>query len=118
MGYCSDVGLCLNPEATQLFNKALESLSPEFAEKIKEFLNDANKYERDGAVCFCWDWIKWYDVFDDVKFIQDFIADLEFDKFLFIRLGDDVEDTEMYGRYYGNPFNMTLDRRIYVNDAA
>jgi len=115
MGYRSEVGICLNPESTQLFKAQLASLSPKIAEQINLCLKYTDIHERDGTMLFYWARIQWYDAKDDVKFFQDFIDNLDPDKFLFIRIGDNYDDTELLGDYYDNPFEMDFVRKVSAN---
>ena len=125
MGYRSDVRI-------RLTKKDYERLVKEFNEKVlpitewnlfdkehlevyKELKNvPCWKVTDDGedieethdCVFFGWNWVKWYDDYDDVDFIMNFIQDC--DHYAFCRIGEssegDVETHErnmdMIGFYY------------------
>ena len=125
MGYRSDVRI-------RLTKKDYERLVKEFEEKItpktgynlfdKEHLDTYKEVKNvpcwkvtdDGedieethdCVFFGWNWVRWYDGYDDVDFIMDFID--ECDHYAFCRIGEssegDVEaherNMDMIGFYY------------------
>ena len=63
----------------------------------------------DGRVYTC---VKWYEDFSDVSFIENLLAELDWKDFLFIRIGEDYDDTEVRGDFWDNPFELGLTRKI------
>ena len=63
-----------------------------------------------------WDSIKWYEFdpeyFPEIDFISSFLHSLKEDDYLFIRIGENLEDIETNGMYLGNPFNLGISRKI------
>ena len=111
MGYRSEVILAVGPEVMPQFMVTMAK-SPEarrmcFADAdtmIKDYC------DIEGAFLFRWDHIKWYDSFEEVEAIQDFMqwcADeqIEVDGeqvnadeyFRFVRIGEEMDDNEVQG---------------------
>ena len=111
MGYRSEVILAVGPEVMPQFMVTMAK-SPEarkmcFAEAdtmIKDYC------DIEGAFLFRWDHIKWYDSFEEVEAIQDFInwCDSErievdgkevdaADFYRFVRIGEEMDDNEVQG---------------------
>ena len=111
MGYRSEVILAVGPEVMPQFMVTMAK-SPEarrmcFADAdtmIKDYC------DIEGAFLFRWDHVKWYDSFEEVEAIQDFMqwcADeqIEVDGeqvnadeyFRFVRIGAEMDDNEVQG---------------------
>ena len=111
MGYRSEVILAVGPEVMPQFMVTMAK-SPEARklcwsehdEMIKDYCNIK------GAFLFRWNHIKWYDSFEEVEAIQDFIqwcADeqievdgkqVEADEYYrFVRIGEEMDDNEVHG---------------------
>jgi hypothetical protein len=111
MGYRSEVILAVGPEVMPQFMVTMAK-SPEarklcFAEAdtmIKDYC------DIEGAFLFRWDHIKWYDSFEEIEALQDFIEwcnseDIEVDGkmqqaaeyFRFVRIGEETDDNEVDG---------------------
>ena len=111
MGYRSEVILAVAPEVMPQFMvtmaKSTQARTMCFgdAEVIKDY--DGTK----GAMLFRWDHIKWYDTYEGVNAIQDFIQWCEDevikdeegnqspgdDYYRFIRIGEEMDDNEVQG---------------------
>lgn len=65
-----------------------------------------------GAELWYWSWLKWYVDYPDVHWTEDFINRLDDGDFMFVRLGDDADDNEERGQFWGNPFDLGLVREI------
>tara|TARA_B100001564_G_C20412625_1_gene566377 strand:- start:1 stop:375 length:375 start_codon:yes stop_codon:yes gene_type:complete len=111
MGYRSEVILAVGPEVMPQFMVTMAK-SPEarkmcFAEAdtmIKDYCDIK------GAFLFRWDHIKWYDTFEEVEAIQDFIQWCEDEQievdgkqvnadeyYRFVRIGEEMDDNEVHG---------------------
>ena len=111
MGYRSEVILAIGPEVMPQFMVTMAK-SPEarkmcFAEAdtmIKDYC------DIEGAFLFRWGHIKWYDTFEEIEAIQDFIqwcedARIEVDGkevnadeyYRFVRIGEEMDDNEVHG---------------------
>jgi hypothetical protein len=117
MGYRSDVGLCLTNAGKGVLDAKLRTLEAthEKTQHIRNILNTScNKLEdqESGAVAWFWETVKWYADYDDVSFIESFLKDLDDGEYLFIRIGESDDDTEIRGTFLDNPFSMHLVRGI------
>ena len=80
---------------------------------MKDFLCEAVRHsDESGAVAYYWDNVKWYADFLEVRFIENLTVELDWEDFLFIRVGEDSDDTEYRGGFWDNPFPMGLARSI------
>ena len=101
MGYRSEVVLVVGKEVMPQFMVTMAK-SPEaralcFAEATRH-----EDYEEKGNMLFAWDCIKWYDSYEEIRAIEDFLdwCDSDIDAaecFRFVRIGEEVEDIEERG---------------------
>ena len=125
MGYYSDVALCLTKAGAAKLATAIEarvsSTPTDFTcSAIKDLVGDEPAYKdaATGAVAFCWNGMKWYAVFEEVAFVESFMADLEYAEYYFIRVGEDYDDIEVNGGFWGNPLGMRIERKIAMGDTG
>ena len=86
MGYRSQVALAIEKE-----------LCETKCSKIREDLEDCDTISKTkGYYVFTWDGVKWYEDYDDIKRITDFIAENN-EKVYFVRIGEDTDDIEHTG---------------------
>ena len=117
MGYRSDVGLALSKSgALRLQEKlnALDKTSESYiqATNLLEYAHKHQKHDESGAELFLWDYLKWYEHYPDVHFMEALMNELESDDFLFLRIGEDMNDNEERGNFWDNPFELTILRTI------
>ena len=117
MGYRSDVGLALSKSGALRLHEKLNSLDKNSESYIQttnllKYAHKHQKHEESGAELFLWDYLKWYDNYPDVRFIEDLMNELESDDFLFLRIGEDMNDNEEKGSFWDNPFELTILRTI------
>ena len=117
MGYYSDVALCLTKNGMDQLKTALaeaERNKPDSFAAIKILIGDepSRTDERTGAVVFLWEGERWYDEFDEIAFVEEFMDNLPHEDFLFIRLGEDYDDIETRGSYWCNPQRVRITREI------
>jgi hypothetical protein len=122
MGYRSDIGLCLSAEGKKKLEQALPELerkNKEVAETVNKLLNSGNmrEHKESGAVAYYWEWLKWYPEYEDVSFFESLMESLEDNDYLFIRLGESDDDSEIKGAFLDNPFSMCISRSINFDDA-
>ena len=111
MGYRSEVILAVGPEVMPQFMvtmakspQAREMCWAEHTEMIKDYAGVK------GAFLFRWDHVKWYDSFEEVQALQDFMEWCENeiievdDKgvdasnyYRFVRIGEETDDNEVQG---------------------
>ena len=117
MGYRSDVGLALSKVGAVSLQKKLVALDQDSETffKVTELLKYAHKHmkhEETGSELYLWDYLKWYDSYSDVRFIEDLMGELEDEEFLFLRIGEDMNDNEEKGSFWDNPFELSILRTI------
>lgn len=91
MGYYSEVRISmLKNDFLELKARAAMVLEYNFIEKLDELTI------RGDAVVFGWNEIKWYQSFSEVRFIEDYLAELQEKGHpcSFIRIGEDVDDIQ------------------------
>ena len=112
MGYGSEVVLVVGKEVMPQFMVTMAK-SPEaralcFAEATRH-----EDYEEKGNMLFAWDCIKWYDSYEEIRAIEDFLdwcdsedvpsQDAKGERvdgdecYRFVRIGEEVEDIEERG---------------------
>jgi hypothetical protein len=113
MGYRSEVVLVVGKEVMPQFMVTMAK-SPEARAMCFGEADRRADYEEKGNMLFAWDGIKWYDSFEGVSAIQDFLdwcdsesvphpdsedgAPVDGDEcYKFVRLGEDSEDIEERG---------------------
>ena len=117
MGYRSDVGLALSKAgAFRLYEKLnfLDKNSDSYIQttNLLEYAHKHQKHEKSGAELFLWDYLKWYDSFPEIRFFENLMGELEWDDFLFLCIGEDMNDNEEKGSFWDNPFELTILRTI------
>lgn len=133
MGYRSTVALVLSADGVEALGKYMERLwehDNRTESALAEYLGEADVYKRDdkGNVFFLWDDVKWYCYLPEYEgpyHIERFVntigdiqdtCGLSSDDFLFIRLGDDIDDVHVMGNMWDNPFNVGIRREIVYDD--
>lgn len=111
MGYRSEVVLVVGNEVMPQFMVAMAK-SPAARAMCWQDTDDRvmNYNGESGSVLFKWNWIKWYDSYEEVQAIEDFMnwcdsetievhgAEVEANEyFSFIRIGEELEDVEQRG---------------------
>lgn len=117
MGYYSNVALCLTKNGMDQLKTALaeaEKNNPDNFAAIKILIGDepSRTDESTGAVVFLWEGERWYNEFDEIAFVEEFMDNLPREDFLFIHLGEDYDDIETRGSYWCNPQRVRIAREI------
>ena len=120
MGYRSDVGLALTQAPLQTLNQKLNALdkTSEAFSVITDFFTYADKHFEDtesGAEVYLWEYVKWYEEFPDVGFVEKLLAELDWSDYLFIRIGEELEDIDTRGSFWDNPFDLGISRSIILS---
>ena len=121
MGYRSEVCIGFTDAAGRLFKTMLDHLPDDH--EVRDLVKDAEQNftqnildkaaplstERlsDYEGKLYWNYVKWYQRFDDVGFIEDFLSAIPDEDYRFVRIGEDQDDSENRGEYY--------DAEIYIN---
>ncbi len=111
MGYRSQVCIGMTDDASRLFRTMLEHV-PE-SHEIHGLLKDAETYRQphpwgdkhknpneDCEDKLYWDHVKWYDGYEDIDFIESFLADcIPEEDYRLVRVGEETDDVEERGDY-------------------
>ena len=95
MGYRSDIRLKLETKDFKQLKTIVKDTSLEefdICKNIKDVIYYGDKYYEEDIVYCGWDYIKWYDDFQEVKQIKDFLQKLY--AYAFARFGEDITDIE------------------------
>lgn len=116
MGYRSEVVLAISKDVMPQF-LAILAKSPETRDMCFAYNDEVEKnYNDDGSLLIYWDAIKWYDSYEPVQLLENFMSKCEdgtFEDevgdvddggalFRFVRIGEDEEDTETRGYGFDN----------------
>ena len=110
MGYRSEIVITLSKEAKKILEEKLDNLPDEEAENIESMLSSSDTHfiHESGAELYHWTWIKWYNSYPEVAFIEDFLNSLDDEghneDYCFLRIGEDLGDIEQQGFFYDDPF--------------
>ena len=114
MGYRSDVAIALSKEAAALLKARLEAATPD----ERYLLDNADLHDTDeesGDELWRWHYVKFYEEFREVAFINNFLQELDPSNYLFIRVGETYDDIEIRGDYWLNAFNLDVATSIVTN---
>lgn len=114
MGYRSQVCVGMTDEASRLFRTIVAHL-PEDHE-VHDLIKDAetsdygnsahwgDKHKSPNEDCetkMYWDYVKWYDSFECVGFVEAFLTDcIPEEDYRLVRVGEETDDVEERGEYY------------------
>ena len=110
MRYRSEVCIGMTDDASRLFRTILEHL-PEHHE-VKQLVKDAatqrtwawkDQHKSPDVDCedkMYWDYVKWYEGYDCVGFMEDFLENcIPCEDYRFVRIGEESDDVEERGEY-------------------
>lgn len=90
MGYRSEVTLTMYEKDFQEMIQKAKSESPDVA--LPFITKWARLYKNDNIITLFWDWVKWYEGFEDVGFVEDFMhSGVEYS---FRRVGEETGDID------------------------
>lgn len=114
MGYRSEVVLVLSKEAKETLKEKLDALPKEEKENIKSMFSCADRrfIHESGDELIHWTWVKWYNSYPEIAFIEDFLNNREDEDYYLMRIGEDLGDIELQGYFYDNPFDANIETRI------
>lgn len=106
MGYRSDVGLAMYKDD---FDKMIRTAAEENLD-LTDLFRCAGVYQHDsGVVTVYWEYVKWYEEFNDVCFVMEYIGKIAS---LFIRMGESSDD-EIEVRYGNDDDSIDFDEYMY-----
>ena len=90
MGYRSEVAITMK---TKDYNTMVRRAKALKNQVVYNLINNADIYEteEDKIITLYWGWIKWYSEYYEISWIKKFIRSIDS---TFVRLGEDVDDTE------------------------
>ena len=110
MGYRSQVAIAFTDHAVRLLN-AITEHEPNLAEMVSTAeLSTINESEDERGGKLFWDYVKWFDEYDDVLVMENLLQYLPDEDFHFLRLGEETNDIEERGCYYES--DMYVSRTI------
>ncbi len=115
MGYHSDVALTLSSKCVESLERKINNSQNCSKSALCTLLENADKKgtdDRTGDKYWYWNCIKWYNDYPEIYMLEEFMSSLDYDEYLFIRIGEDMNDTDVYGSYYENQFGMYLHHSI------
>lgn len=115
MGYYSEVALVFTAKGAEIMRSLVNEQELGTALQTRNFLEEADAHSIDSksrAEFFHWDSVKWYFIFEEVTCITSVMEELDDEDFLFIRIGENFDDLETHGAYWGNPFNLDTVRTM------
>lgn len=114
MGYRSDVCLCLKKNALAILEDGLSLGNISQMRSVSALLADSETITDPDKGDKLWFWsdIKWYPDYEDVAYIESSLSAMNKTDYLFIRIGEDSDDSEVQGCYWDNSFGLYLERRI------
>ena len=117
MGYYSDVLLVLSTQGIAKLSTYTKSISKNNTNTY--LINHTEKHliSSSGEELFYWKSVKWYEDFSEVQWIEKFINSLELNEYLFIRVGEFIDDVEELGTFYSNPFDVRFSRQIIFRES-
>ena len=115
MGYRSDVGFACDP----IIKQVVETVA-EWDKELKDLINYADDMSSDGYGRWLFSDVKWYESYPDVQIIENIMtmcdnADINglcYDSYGFVRLGEELDDTEMRGDTCS--FDLYVNRSIDI----
>ena len=133
MGYRSEVGMILSAESYELLVCELEKervdriLNNNNPDKFSSTIDLLDEMENDGAsnlpenstdIIFYYSWIKWYDSYDEIRFIERMLDMMEERDlaYSFLRIGEENQDIDArYNRSEDLCIDMYASRSVAFN---
>ena len=122
MGYRNEVVCVLKKEAAELINKNINN-ETKHNQDLRNWvigkLNEATEVVdgKTGDKLYYWENTRWDP--DDILYSilqNNILTNGKLDNYLFISVGDDIDDITVIGFYYDNPFGVYLKRSITYKD--
>ena len=109
MGYRSHVMLELAKEQNDIFQALYMSKFPDDAEWLFKCIENYD----DEATLYNFDYIKWYDTYPEVSFIEHFLNTIEDEQYHFVRVGEEADDTSECG--ISDYYNLYIRREVSIH---
>ena len=105
MGYRSEVAISFDEHHAKILEKIC-SQDKDFEEFVREGQERIETGVNRNYSSLRYSYIKWYDSYDEVSKMDNFLEQIDEESYHFIRLGEDFDDTETRGY---------LDSGLYIN---
>ena len=117
MGYSSRIGICMSQDAAIQLETKIKLLCQPLQEDLTSLFEGADVIKQDDdARAWYWDGFRWYSSDRDIAFLEAYICELDWDQYLYIRVGEDLSDIDYHGGLWDNPFGMCLTRGIEFDE--
>ncbi len=121
MGYCSNVALCLDSVSEALlkerYEKAENDMAPYEYQSLRELLFKSDEmHEKYGSTLRIWRAQKWHMEFVEIDFLHQLFDEMEYEGFIFYRIGEELDDVRREGGYFDNPFGLRISRGFSFNN--
>ena len=67
---------------------------------------------------YFWTYQKWCSQFPEIMFFENLMNELEPESFYFVRIGEELDDNEVRGSFWDNPFDLGIDRSITFSESV
>jgi len=108
MGYRSEVALALTDDATRLL-KAIEE-HYDFGGLLRDSEGTYPGHlnlEAENECKLYWGHVKWYEGYDGISELAEFMNGIPTEDFLFVRSGEELDDNEFNGDFYDSEIYIT-----------
>ena len=97
LDYYSELVVTMSPRLTNIFEALIEH-----HETMENLCNSANIYEpsKDGLL-LKWERVRWYQGFSPIDDFMNFLSGFAEEEFKYIRIGEDTDDIEHFGKFHG-----------------
>lgn len=95
MGYRSEVAILINDAGYDCMCFQLEELEPSVRIDVVSLIDEMER-EYGNNIMLYEEWVKWYEDFPEVRFMEDMLEVLECSNlpYVFLRIGENLEDIE------------------------
>jgi len=114
MGYRSDVAFVIRERPLAASNNGVSLFVPDFL--AIEDCFDKVIVEPGRDILYTASDVKWCSGYGVVDAVEEFLSLLDGDSYLFIRIGEELEDMESNGYYHDNEYDVGVVRYINVEN--
>lgn len=128
MGYRSNVTLLMNKNGVIKFMQEIKALEEGRKVTVLSLINEALiRVSEEGNVSLDWEWVKWYNSYPEVAFVNDFVDNcvnnyndnINDDIYVGLAMvGEEFEDISLKETDWHQDLNLTILRTISFNDSG
>ena len=109
----SRVGICVPEDIATEMQDSIVNLPKRLKRDVLALFKEADVEIMDVRChAWCWDRYRWNSARPNIAFVENYLCELDYEEYLFIRIGEDINDIEVCGDYVDNPLGMSMDRTI------